>query len=73
MCVVGQKKKERQGIHAWWEKKKQGNKKEKRNGEWGIRVWWEKRESGKRKKKIKLKGKKLNWFYLYVHFIWCKV
>ena len=27
----------------------------------------------KRKKKKKLKGKKLNWFYLYVHFVWCKV
>jgi hypothetical protein len=56
MRVVGEKKKERQGVHRWWGKKK-GNKKEKRNGEWGIRVWWEKRESGKRKKKIKLKGK----------------
>jgi hypothetical protein len=52
---------------------KKGNKKEKRNGEWGISVWWEKRESGKRKKKKKLKGKKLNWFCLYIHFIWCKV
>jgi hypothetical protein len=54
-------------------KKKKGNKKEKRNGEWGLRVWWEKRESGKEKRKKKLKGKKLNWFYLYVYFVWCKV
>jgi hypothetical protein len=54
-------------------KKKKGNKKEKRNGEWGIRVWWEKRESGKERRKKKLKGKKLNWFYLYVYFVWCKV
>jgi hypothetical protein len=51
---------------------KKGNKKEKINGEWGLRVWWEKRGSGKKKKK-NLKGKKLNWFYLYVHFVWCKV
>ena len=71
MCVVGEKKKERQGVHGWWEKKK-GNKKEKRNEKWGIRVW-EKRESGKIKKKKNLKGKKLKWFYLYIHFIWCKV
>jgi hypothetical protein len=27
----------------------------------------------KEKKKKNLKGKKLNWFYLYVHFVWCKV
>ena len=29
----------------------EGNKKEKRNGEWNLRVWWEKRGSGKEKKK----------------------
>ena len=74
----------REDVCVWWERRKKkgrgymggvkkGNKKEKRNGEWDIRVWWEKRESGKRKKKIKLKGKKLNWFYLYIHFIWCKM
>jgi hypothetical protein len=34
MCVVGEKKKERQGYMGDGEKKK-GNKKEKRNGEWG--------------------------------------
>ena len=52
-------------------KKKKEIKKKKEMGseKWGICVWWEKRESGKRKKKIKLKRKKLNWFYLYVHFI----
>jgi hypothetical protein len=48
-------------------------KKEKRNGEWGLRVWWEKRGSGKERKKKILKGKKLNWFYLYVHIVLCKV
>jgi hypothetical protein len=72
VCGGGEEKRKVEGVNGWWGKKK-GNKKEKRNGEWGIRVWWEKRESGKRKKKKKLKGKKLNWFYFYVHFIWCKV
>jgi hypothetical protein len=48
---VGEKKKERQGVHGWWGKKKKGNKKEKRNEEWNLRVWWEKRESGKERKK----------------------
>jgi hypothetical protein len=38
MCVVGEKKKERQ-RGTWVVGKKKGNKKEKRNGEWGIRVW----------------------------------
>ena len=56
MCVVGEKKKERQGVHGWaggGGKKKKGNKKEKRNGEWGLGVWWEKRGSGKERRKKK--------------------
>ena len=62
MCVVGEKKKKRHGVHGWWGKKK-GNKKEKINGEWGLRVWWEKRESGKeRRKKIERKKTKLVLF-----------
>jgi hypothetical protein len=65
MCVVGEKKKERQGYMGGGEKK--------RNGEWGLHVWWEKMESEKERRKKNLKGKKLNWFYLYVHFVWCKV
>jgi hypothetical protein len=53
MCVVGEKKKEREGGTWVVGGKKKGNKKEKRNGEWGFRVWWEKRECGKeRRKKI---------------------
>ena len=59
MCSEGEEKRKAEGVHGWWGKKKKGNKKEKRNGEW--------------KRKKKLKGKKLNWFYLYVHFVWCKV
>ena len=50
MYVVGEKKKERQGVHGWWGKKK-GNKKEKRNEEWDLRVWWEKKGSGKERRK----------------------
>ena len=41
----------------------------KKNGEWDIRVWWKKRGSGKERRKKILKGKKLNWFYLYIHFV----
>ena len=41
-------------------------RKEKRNGEGGV--WWEKGE-GKRKERKKLKGKKLYWFYLFVHIV----
>jgi phage gp46-like protein len=51
MCVVGERKKERQGVHGWWGKKK-------RNGEWGLRVWWEKRGSGKKKRRKKFEKKK---------------
>ena len=70
MCVVGEKKKKRHGVHGWWGKKK-GNKKEKRNGEWGVgfTCMVGKKGEWKRKKKKNLKGKKLNWFYLYVHFV----
>ena len=71
ICVVREKKKERQRGYMGGRGKKKGNKKEKRNGKWNLRVWWEKKGNGKEKKK--LKGKKLNWFYLHVHFVWCKV
>ena len=58
VCVVGEKKKERQGGTWVVGEKKKGSKKEKRNGEWGIRVWWERKESGKRKKKKKIEREK---------------
>ena len=66
-------KKEKQGIHRWWEKIKR--KKEMGSGEWGVgfTCMVGKKEEWKRKKKKNLKGKKLNWFHLYVHFVWCKV
>jgi hypothetical protein len=43
-------------------------RKEKRNvrGEGGV--WWEKGER-KRKKRKKIEREKLNWFYLFVHFV----
>ena len=47
MCVVGEKKKERQEVHRWWGKKK-------RNEEWGLRVWWGKRGSRKERRKNKI-------------------
>ena len=72
VCGGGEEKRKAGGYMGSGEKKK-GNKKEKGNGKWGLRVQWEKRGSGKERRKKNLKGKKLNWFYLYVHFIWCTV
>ena len=67
-------------LCMWWGRRKRkargyigGEKKEKRNGEWDLCVQWEKMGSGKERRKKNLKGKKLNWFYLYVHFVWCKM
>ena len=75
MCVSGGGEEKTKALGTWvvGKKKKTRNKKEKRNGEWGLRLWQEKGGSGKGKRKKKLKGKKLNWFYLYVHFVWYKV
>ena len=71
MCVVGEKKKERLGIHGWWGKNKEIKKKKEMGSE--VYVYGGKKREWKRKKNKNLKGKKLNWFYLYVHFVWCKV
>ena len=54
------------------EEKKKEIKKKKEMGS-GIYVYGGKKGEWKRKKKKNLKGKKLNWFYLYVYFVWCKV
>ena len=51
MCVVGEKKKERQRGYMGGGEKNKGNKKEKRNREWGLRVWWEKSGNGKERRK----------------------
>jgi hypothetical protein len=71
MCVVQEKKKERPGVHGWWVKKRAI----KRKKEMGSRVYvYGGKKGGMEKKEEKnLKGKKRNWFYLYVHFVWCKV
>jgi hypothetical protein len=50
-----------------------GGKKKKKKREVGFTCLVRKNGEWKRKKKKILKGKKLNWFYLYVHFVWCKV
>jgi hypothetical protein len=74
MCVVGKKKKRKEGGYmGGGKKKKKGNKKEKRNEGVGFTCMVGKKWEWKRKKKKNLKGKKLNWFYLYVHFVWYKV
>ena len=55
----GREEKNKGGVHGWW-----GKEKEKKKWRVGFTCI-----VGKKK----LKGKKLNWFYLYVHFVWCKV
>ena len=57
--MVGKKKKRRKEIKNKWGV--------------GFMCMVGKKGEWKRKKKKKLKGKKLNWFYLYVHFAWCKM
>jgi hypothetical protein len=54
-------------VCVWWGKKKRKKKKKKEMGS------GKKGRVEKERRKKKLKGKKLNWFYWYVHFIWCKV
>ena len=56
MCMVGEKKKERQGVHGWWEKKKEIKKKKEMGS--GVYVYSEKkRGSGKEIRKKIWKGK----------------
>ena len=67
----GRRKKKGKGVHGWWGKKKEiKRKKEMRSG---VYVYGGKKWGVEKKEKKNLKGKKLNWFYLYVHFVWCKV
>jgi hypothetical protein len=39
----------------------------------GVYVYGGKKRGVEKKEEKKFERKKLNWFYLYVHFIWCKV
>jgi hypothetical protein len=53
MCVVGEKKKERQGVHGWWGKKKKEKKKKKKEMGSGVYVYGGKKgrvEKERRKK-----------------------
>jgi hypothetical protein len=69
----GRRKKKGRGVYGWWEKKKKEIKEKKEMGS-GVYVYGRKKgRVEKERRKKKLKGKKLNWFYLYVHFIWCKL
>ena len=53
--------------------KKKETKKKKEMGS-GVYVYGGKKgRVEKERRKKKLKGKKLNWFYSNVHFVWCKV
>jgi hypothetical protein len=84
-CEKKKKKKKRWvrgDVCVWWGRRKEKGrgymdggekKKRKKNGEW-VHVYGEKKNGEwKKKEEKKLKRKKLNWFYLYVHFIWYKV
>jgi hypothetical protein len=70
----GNKKEKRNGEWSTWVvgKRKKEIKRKKEMGS-GVYVYGGKKGELKRKKKKNLKGKKLNWFYLYVHCVWCKV
>jgi hypothetical protein len=72
MCVSGGGEEKRKAGGTWVVGKKKGNKNEKRNGS-GVYVYGGKKGGVEKKEEKKLKGKKLYWFYLYVHFVWCKV
>ena len=72
MCVVGEKKKERQGGTWVVGEKKKEIKRKKEMGS-GVYMYGGKKGGVEKKEEKNLKGKKLNWFYLYVYFVWCKV
>ena len=73
VCVWwGRRKKKGRGNMGGGEKKK-GKKKGKKKWGVGFTYMVGKKGEWKRKKRKNLKGKKLNWFYLYVYIVWCKV
>jgi hypothetical protein len=57
MCVVGEKKKERQGVHGWWRKKKK--KKRKKEMESGVYVYGGKKWRVEKKEEKKFEREKI--------------
>ena len=72
VCVWWGRRK-RKGRGTWVVGKKNKEIKKKKEMGSGVCVYSGKKGEWKRKKKKKLKRKILNWFYLYVHFVLCKV
>ena len=71
MCGGGEEKRKAWGyMGGGGEKKEIKKKKEMGSGKWALRG---KKWVAEKKEEKNLKGKQLNWFYLYVHFVWCKV
>jgi hypothetical protein len=70
VCGGGEEKRKAQGTWVVGKKKKIKRKKEMGSG---VYVYGGKKWRVEKKEEKNLKGKKLNWFYLYVHFVWCKV
>ena len=64
VCGGGEEKKKAGGTQEIKRKKEMGS---------GAHVYGGEKGGVEKKKNKNLKGKKLNWFYLYVHFVWCKV
>ena len=73
MCGGGEEKKKGRGVHGLWEKKKKKEIKRKKVIGSAVYMYGRKKGGVEKKEEKNLKGKQLNWFYLYVHFVWCKV
>ena len=56
MCMVGEKKKERQGVHGWWEKKKEIKKKKEMGS--GVCVYGGKKGRVEKKEEKKFEREK---------------
>ena len=63
----------RKARATWVVRKKKREIKRKREMGSGVYVYGGKKGGVEKKEEKNLKWKKLNCFYLYVHFVWCKV
>jgi hypothetical protein len=73
VCGGGEEKRKAGGTCVVGKKKKGKKKKKKEMGS-GVYVFGGiKGRVEKKEEKKNLKRKKLNWFYLYVHFVWYKM